>query len=110
MTKLKEFLEKEREIEARTSGWERLGFCPYCDMVWMMEWGSVYDNGVAWYGRFCNECNYVSEYHTDIVGGFIDESLERRLREIRGPKALLKELYRGHYGEKYYDRNWINHR
>lgn len=101
MVNLKELFEEEREIEARTGGWERLGFCPYCYMVSMMEWSSVYDNGAVWYGRGCNKCNYVSEYHTDIVGGFIDEALERKLRESRGPIAILKELYIGHYGEKY---------
>jgi len=45
--------------------------------------------------------HYVSEYHTDIIGSLIDGALERRLRESRGPRAILKEIRIGHYGEKY---------
>ena len=101
MVNLEEYEEKLREIEARTSMWERLGFCPHCYMVSMMVWYSIYDNGVVWHGRVCNECNYVSEYHTDIIGSLIDGALERRLRESRGPRAILKEIRIGHYGEKY---------
>ena len=100
MVDLKAFLEKEREMEARTLEGERLGFCPYCDMVSMMKWESIYDNGGAWHGRGCHICNYVSEFHTDIISNFVDEPLERRLRESRGPRAILKKLYIGHYGRE----------
>ena len=99
MVSMKEYEEKLRKIEARTGVWERLGFCPHCEMVSMMVWYEIYDNEAVWHGRVCNECNYVSEYHTDIVSSFIDEPLERRLRDSRGPRAILKELRIGHYGE-----------
>ena len=99
MVNLKEYMKEMMERHDATGKGERLGFCPnrsHDVLISMMWWSNVYDNEAEWIGRGCNECNYVSEYHTNIISNFIDEPLERRLREKRGQKALLKKIYIGH--------------
>lgn len=81
MVNIGERVRKWNEMRANTGEWERLGFCPTCD-VHMMGWALFYDNGIGDIGRICHKCGYVSPYFTDILSNFKTHNNKPKLIEI----------------------------
>ena len=74
-------IRKWKEMRALTGEWERLGFCPNCD-VHMMGWAVFFDNGIGDIGRICPKCGYISPYFTDVLSGFMTHNEKPKLIEI----------------------------